>query len=216
MDLLGHTEEKRKVPDMLQKILQYDVQVTKKIVELSQNVTALRSLRIHSKFLEVSCHGIVWLAGWLTFIWLFNNKDLYQLQVNTLFALILDIVIVAVTKAFVRRRRPIPMSKLIPGNPDKYSFPSGHASRAALVAFILIYCDPISMIFFPPLLAWVGAVAISRVLAERHYILDVLAGLGIGVLEGLIISVVWFSQSTAAGILTSLSDEKVDGGEYHV
>lgn len=123
---------------------------------------------------------------------------------------------IAIVKAAVRRRRPIPMNKLIPGNPDKYSFPSGHMSRAVLIAFILIYVDPISFIFYPPLLAWVVAVGVSRVLAERHYILDVLGGTGIGILEGLVMSVLWLSASTTAGIVASLSDEKRDGGEYHV
>lgn len=33
---------------------------------------------------QISCHGIVWLASWLSFIWLFNVKDLYQIQVNML------------------------------------------------------------------------------------------------------------------------------------
>ncbi|CAH2099562.1 unnamed protein product [Euphydryas editha] len=214
--MIGETEDKRKVPDMLQKILRYDIQITKKFVEMSQNITALRSLRIHSKFLELSCHGIVWLAGWLTFIWLFNTKELHQLQFNMLFALILDIIVIAVIKAFVRRRRPIPMNKMLPGNPDKYSFPSGHTSRAVLVAFILICIDPIYFIFYPPLLAWVGSVALSRVLAERHYFLDVFGGMGIGLLEGLFMSLIWFSQSAATSVITSLADEKKDGGEYHV
>ncbi|XP_063634358.1 polyisoprenoid diphosphate/phosphate phosphohydrolase PLPP6 [Cydia splendana] len=214
--MLGVTEEKRQVPKMLQKILQYDIQVTKKFVDGALQNTALRSLRNHAKFLEVSCHGIVWLAGWLSFIWLFNNKDLYQLQVNMLIALILDIVIIAVLKAFVRRRRPVPMNKLSDLGPDKYSFPSGHASRSVLVAFTLMYLSPVSIIFYPPLLAWVTSVCLSRVLAERHYFLDVFAGCGLGVLEGLLMALIWLSQSTSASILSSLSDEKLDGGEYHV
>lgn len=131
-------------------------------------------------------------------------------------ALILDIIVVAIVKALVRRRRPVPMNKLLEVGPDKYSFPSGHASRAALIAFILMYQDPVSIIFFPPLLAWVTSVSVSRVLAQRHYILDVLAGIGLGLLEGLFMCLIWFSQSTSAGILASLSDEKRDGGEFHV
>ncbi|XP_022118919.2 phospholipid phosphatase 6 isoform X2 [Pieris rapae] len=201
---------------MLKKILRCDVQITKKFVENAQKVTALRSLGNHSKLLEISCHGIIWLAGWLTFIWLFNNSELYQLQVNMLIALLLDIVVIAIIKAFVRRRRPIPMNKLIPGNPDKYSFPSGHASRSVLIAFILICVDPVSFIFYPPLMAWVTSVAVSRVLIERHYFLDIFAGIGLGILEGLFISLIWLSQSTSTSILNSLSDEKRDGGEFHV
>lgn len=85
-----------------------------------------------------------------------------------------------------------------------------------MIAFTLIYLDPISMFFFPPLLAWVSAICLSRVLSERHYILDVICGAGIGILEGLIMCGIWFSQSTSASILSSLSDEKLDGGEFHV
>ncbi|XP_059048971.1 polyisoprenoid diphosphate/phosphate phosphohydrolase PLPP6 [Achroia grisella] len=213
---LGTSLEKRKVPNMLKRILQYDVQLTKKFVDLALRTTTLKSLRNHAKLFEVSCHGIVWLACWLSFIWLFNNKELYQLQVNMFIALILDIVVIAVIKAFVRRRRPVPMNKLMELGPDKFSFPSGHTSRAVLVAFILICLNPISIIFYPPLLAWVTAVSISRVLQERHYLLDVVCGAGVGLLEGLFMALIWFSQSASASILSSLSDEKLDGGEYHV
>ncbi|XP_060810566.1 polyisoprenoid diphosphate/phosphate phosphohydrolase PLPP6 isoform X1 [Amyelois transitella] len=216
MDLPGSKDEKRKVPKMLKQILQYDVQVTKKFVERAMKVTALRSIRNHAKLFEVSCHGIVWLAGWLSFIWLFDNKDLYQLQVNMLIALILDIILVAVIKAFVRRRRPVPMNKLMEVGPDKFSFPSGHTSRAVMISIILMYLDPISIFLYPPLIAWVTAVSVSRVLQERHYILDVIGGAGLGIIEGLLIYILWLSQSTSANILSSLSDEKKDGGEYHV
>ncbi|CAB3245356.1 unnamed protein product [Arctia plantaginis] len=181
MDVIGKAEKKREVPPMLRKVLHYDVQITKKFVELALKITALRSIRNNSKLFEVSCHGIVWLAGWLTFIWLFNSKELYQLQVNMLIALILDIVVIAVVKAAVRRRRPVPMNKLLEVGPDKFSFPSGHASRVTMIAFILTYADPISIFFYPPLFAWVTTVCISRVLAERHYILDVFGGIVSGI-----------------------------------
>lgn len=216
MDLIGEEQTKRQVPPMLQKVLRYDVQVTKKFVEMALKVTALRSIRNHSQLFEVSCHGIVWLAGWLTFIWLFSQKELYQLQVNMLIALILDIIVIAVVKAAVRRRRPVPMNKLLAVGPDKFSFPSGHASRATLIAFILTYADPVSIIFYPPIFAWMTSVCVSRVLAERHYILDVFGGIGIGFLEGFLIYLLWFSQKTSEGIVASLSNEKIEGGEFHV
>lgn len=125
-------------------------------------------------------------------------------------------MVIAVIKAAVRRRRPVPMNKLLEVGPDKFSFPSGHASRATMIAFILTYADPISVFFYPPLLAWVTTVCISRIVAERHYILDVFGGIGIGVLEGLFMCLIWLSQRSSEGILSSLSNEKIDGGEYHV
>lgn len=51
---LGEKESKRKVSPMLQKILRYDVQVTKKVVDTALKITALRSLRNHAQFLEVN------------------------------------------------------------------------------------------------------------------------------------------------------------------
>ncbi|KAL4707635.1 hypothetical protein ACJJTC_006985 [Scirpophaga incertulas] len=216
MEMPGTADQKRHVPKMLQHILSYDVQITKRFVDIMMKITAMRSLRNHAKVLEVSCHGIVWLASWLTFIWLFNNKDLYQLQVNMLIALILDIVVIAVLKALVRRRRPVPMNKLLEMGPDKYSFPSGHASRAAMITFILLVIDPVFFLLYPPILAWCVSVSISRILSERHYILDVVAGLAIGVFEGSLMYVLWLSQNTSSSILALLSDEKLDGGEYHV
>lgn len=125
-------------------------------------------------------------------------------------------MVIAVIKAIVRRRRPVPMNKLLELGPDKYSFPSGHASRATLVAITLIYLDPVWIVFYPPLLAWVTAVSISRVLAERHYLLDVIAGVGVGILEALFMCLIWLSQNASVSIISSLSDEKKDGGEYHV
>lgn len=215
-ELIGREQQsKRRVHPMLKRVLQEDVRVTKKLVELGIKTTWTRSLRNNYRLFEVSCHGIVWLAGWLTFIWLFNNKELYQLQVNTLIALILDIVVIAVLKAFVRRRRPVPINKLLEVGPDKYSFPSGHASRACMIVSILMFND-VPVYFAPPLLAWVSAVCLTRVLAERHYILDVICGAMIGLLEGSLMYLQWLSQGTCASIVASLSDEKVEGGEYHV
>lgn len=108
------------------------------------------------------------------------------------------------------------MNKLLAVGPDKYSFPSGHSSRAVLVAIILILSDSVPIYFYPPLFAWVTAVSLSRVLLERHYILDVLAGIGLGVIEGLVINLLWLSQDSSASLLSSFADEKLDGGEYHV
>lgn len=51
---------------------------------------------------------------------------------------------------------------------------------------------------------------------RRHYLLDVLAGAVLGLVEGLILAVLWIPDDTAIWIMNSISDEKLDGGSYDV
>jgi len=87
--------EKRIVPAFLKNILKRDVELTKKFVSFLMNFVQIRSFKTHCKFLEWSCHGIVWLAGLIALTYMFDNKDLYQMQVNLFAALIFDIFVVA-------------------------------------------------------------------------------------------------------------------------
>ncbi|VVC90739.1 unnamed protein product [Leptidea sinapis] len=73
MDLL-QPEDKRKVPDVLQKILRNDIKLTKKFVENSQRITALRSLANHAKFLEVILSSNSYLIKFSFF------HEMYQIQ----------------------------------------------------------------------------------------------------------------------------------------
>ncbi|KAJ8931216.1 hypothetical protein NQ314_015913 [Rhamnusium bicolor] len=132
--------------------------------------------------------------------------------------LFLDIIFVAVAKAYFRRRRPAQNTDDALGQigPDIFSFPSGHASRAVFVSYFFIRLYSIPMICFPPLLAWTTAVCLSRILMNRHYILDVLGGCLLGLFDGLILKLLWIDESTAKSFMSVVSDEKLDGGEYHV
>lgn len=162
--------------------------------------------------LEWSCNGIAWLAGTLIFIWLANNETMHQMQFNFLFGLILDIVIVAILKSIFRRRRPTPPGSMTMG-PDKFSFPSGHASRSVFVVCYFTALISSSYIFWPFLLIWCFSVCISRVLTFRHYILDVLGGIGLGILETLIISILWVGQTNSTAFIQYLSDFSADDSE---
>ncbi|PSN30949.1 hypothetical protein C0J52_23588 [Blattella germanica] len=71
---------KREIPGAMQKILKADVYLTDKFCNWANCFLPLRSLRIHYKALEISCHGIPWLAGWIIFIWLADSRSLYQMQ----------------------------------------------------------------------------------------------------------------------------------------
>lgn len=210
--------DKRKVPPLLKQILSEDEKFTKKFVLWAHKYAPLTSLKSHYKALEISCHGIPWFVFWIAFTWFFNDNSLLQLQVNMLLGLFLDIIFVAVAKAYFRRRRPVANTDDALGQigPDVFSFPSGHASRAVMVTFIFINLYPLPVFCIPPLLAWSTSICISRVLMNRHYLLDVAGGCLLGVLEGLLLGLLWLEEGTAKSIMSMISDEKIDGGEYHV
>ena len=80
-------------------------------------------------------------------------------------------------KYLVRRRRPQELTQFYASKHDRYSFPSGHATRMAATAVIVGH--------FVPELALTGyalalTVAVCRVLVGVHYPSDVLAGMLIG------------------------------------
>lgn len=63
---------------------------------------------------------------------------------------------------------------------------------------------------------WAIAVSSSRILLRRHHLLDVIAGCILGYLVSIGLSVLWMDQSTAENIVYYLSDDKLEGGEYHI
>jgi membrane-associated phospholipid phosphatase len=132
--------------------------------------------------------------------------------------LLLDILFVSVLKAFTRRRRPAgnqPDMFYVVG-PDKFSFPSGHASRACFIAFFFIFLYPLFFIFHMPLMAWSASVCLSRILLHRHHLLDVIGGILLGGVEAVLLSWLWVSEDFAVWVVSWLSDEKLEGGSYHV
>lgn len=55
--------EKRNIPPVLQKLLAYDVEMTKRFVSFSLNFVPIRSLKTHCKFLEVRKLYFVYFDG---------------------------------------------------------------------------------------------------------------------------------------------------------
>lgn len=95
--------------------------------------------------------------------------------------------------------------------PSTNSFPSGHASRAFFVLMFFTLLDPMPYIMWPPMFAWATSVAVSRLLMYRHHILDVFAGVLLGCLEALLLSIIWLNQSSSAWVMSWLSDERFPG-----
>ncbi|XP_068143476.1 polyisoprenoid diphosphate/phosphate phosphohydrolase PLPP6 [Drosophila tropicalis] len=198
--------------EVLHFILELDVRLTTSFVSLLMQWSSFQSLRINCKFLEVSCDGIVWLSSWIAFIWLFNSEPLFEMQLNMLVGLLLDIVVIALFKALVRRRRPVSDKDVLTIGPDKYSFPSGHASRSFLVLVFFSKLYALPFIVRVPMTAWAVTIAISRLILRRHYILDVLVGAVFGICEAYVIKFVWISQDAAACIIKYISEDNVPGG----
>ncbi|XP_023037047.1 phospholipid phosphatase 6 [Drosophila willistoni] len=198
--------------EILHFIIELDVRMTNSFVSLLMQWASFQSLRIHCKFLEVSCDGIAWLSSWIAFIWLFNSEPLFEMQLNMLVGLLLDIVVIALLKALVRRRRPVSDRDVLTIGPDKYSFPSGHASRSFFVLLFFSKLYALPLMVRVPMTAWAVTIAISRLILRRHYILDVWVGAVLGICEAYFIKLVWIRQETAANVIKYISEDNVPGG----
>lgn len=51
---------------------------------------------------------------------------------------------------------------------------------------------------------------------RRHYLLDVVGGILLGITNGILISTIYLTQETSTELISWITDEKLDGGEYHV
>lgn len=94
-------------------------------------------------------------------------------------AFLVEEVLVGALKAFVARPRPEDAWIAAAG----WSFPSGHAARAALVACLIVYLNRHRVaLALAALWAILGAAA--RVVLGVHHVTDVAAGLGLGLTIG--------------------------------
>jgi len=102
---------------------------------------------------------------------------------RALVALVVSHLVVQLVKRTVGRPRPSRGvgSTVLVAEPDRFSFPSGHATAAMSVAFVYASAYPSLAL---PLVALAGAVGMSRVFLGVHYPGDVLIGQIIAVVTG--------------------------------
>lgn len=116
-----------------------------------------------------------------------SRQGLLQVVVSAL----LTAALATTIKFGVRRVRPLgPESAKWSAMPeyDLYSFPSGHAARAACIATSVFMVWPPARI---PFILWAVGVCWARVAVAAHYLFDVLAGMLIGALVGGAVARVW-------------------------
>lgn len=161
-------------------------------------------LRPYLKLLEISCHGLpVIFYIFICFMFVKDEKNLH-FYFNFFYAMILDLLLIGVSKALFRRQRP----DFHGGNfdmfatvaVDNYSFPSGHASRAMLIMCLLLL-DTNSFFRSLFVIVWTLAVSASRVVLGRHHVVDVAFGCLLGYVEFLIVKKTWIPFQTSMKIV---------------
>ncbi len=100
--------------------------------------------------------------------------------------ILITAVVVLLIKFTVRRRRPEGEWGGIYRSTDPHSFPSGHAARVMMLA-VLAFGSGMPELGVLVLL-WAILVASARVMMGVHYISDVLAGMLLGGLMGVLIN----------------------------
>ncbi|KFP90664.1 Presqualene diphosphate phosphatase, partial [Apaloderma vittatum] len=187
----------------LSSLLAIDLWASKRLGVCAGEDSAWGSARPLMKVIEVSGHGIPWLLG--TFCGGGAPKKTQPTMLThcyCLLALLLDLVLVAAVKGLVKRRRPThnKMDMFVTISVDKYSFPSGHATRAALVCrFILrhlVLAVPLRVL----VVLWALIVSISRVMLGRHNMTDVLFGLLLGYMLYSVVEYCWLSPLSAPAL----------------
>ena len=167
----------------LENLLALDARISKqlRVAESPGMLRTIAAFFAHSgdSWFCIAVLAWVWWRG--TPIWSWRATIL-------IIAIIITAVIVLVMKFAIRRQRPEGDWGDIYRTTDPHSFPSGHATRAFMLATMAVGLGPIW--FAIALVIWAPLVAIARVAMGVHYVSDVLAGLGIGVFMGIVIQLV--------------------------
>jgi undecaprenyl-diphosphatase len=162
----------------------------KQILELDARLSARMRvaerpglLRTVAGVLAHSGDSWFWWAG-LALLWWRGNAFWRPWALMVLLSIIILAVIVLTIKFTIRRRRPEGEWGSMYRTTDPHSFPSGHAARAVLIAVLAIGLGPGWLAVV--LCIWAPLVALARVAMGLHFLSDIVAGVGLGALAGLI------------------------------
>ncbi len=88
-------------------------------------------------------------------------------------------IAVVLIKMIFKRPRPAGTDGRIYRRYDPYSLPSGHAARAAMLAILSGTFSPLPV--FIAIMVWGPVMLVSRIAIGIHYVLDVVAGIAVGI-----------------------------------
>ena len=188
-------------------LLKLDKRVSEMMsINSKDNSVPVRLLRLFLKLLEYSGHGIPWITATLYAIYQTTDMEVRQFFCNLLMALLIDLVIVGFLKTIVRRPRPAynvdDMFATV--SVDRYSFPSGHSTRVAMVAMLFtVYWK--NWFYIKLGFLWAAMVAISRVVLGRHHVSDVIGGVIIGYAQYCLVVKYWLTRTTLEQFLDAFN-----------
>lgn len=141
-------------------------------------------LRKAAAFFAHSGDSWFWMMG-LVLVWLISfltTRTWCYLCLLMAVCIVVQAVFVLSIKFLIRRRRPEGEWGEIYRRGDPHSFPSGHATRAVMLAVIAIGFGPAWLGWL--LAVWAPLVCLARIMLGVHYLSDILAGAVLGVLLG--------------------------------
>ncbi len=164
----------------LTSILQFDAQLSDHL-RVAEKPGWRRNLSV---FFAHSGDSWFWGLG-LILVWWFGNPFWKEWSILMLAGISVLAALVMAVKFMIRRRRPAGEWGSIYRNTDPHSFPSGHAARAFMIAIVAMGLGPQWTALV--LVIWAPLVALARVAMGVHYVSDVVAGLVVGILMGLVV-----------------------------
>lgn len=162
---------------MLQKINQLDAAWTARLRLVSEQSPVWKPA------VWIAHTGDSWvLATIWALVWLLTRGPWHTLAGVLEISIVIQSLFVFGLKKLIRRPRPAGTWGGIYRTYDPHSFPSGHATRAALLALMTLVLAPAWLGLAAAV--WAPLVCMARVLTGVHYVSDIAGGLVLGALLG--------------------------------
>ncbi|KAF7223118.1 polyisoprenoid diphosphate/phosphate phosphohydrolase PLPP6 [Nothobranchius furzeri] len=193
-------------------LLAVDLWLSKRLGVCACEGSPWGSIRPLARLVEFSGHVIPWLSGTVYSLLRGESAAKQEVMLNLTLALILDLLLVRTVKRLVKRRTPAQnRSDLLSSFfVERYSFPSGHASRAALCArfFLAQLVDTASVRVL--VVGWAVLVSLSQLLLSRNHVTDVGFGLAMGYCQYSLVGRLWLTWDCLQDLVLMSLRENLD------
>ncbi len=164
---------------ILRDCLEIDAQISRKL-QIAEKPGVLRTTAI---LFAHSGDSWFWFLG-IILLWIWGSPA-WKIRVEAYtVGILITALVVMVIKFSVRRKRPAGEWGKFYRWTDPNSFPSGHSARAMMLAILGLALGPLWWGLV--LLAWVPMVSFARISMGVHYLMDILAGLVVGLIIGIL------------------------------